>query len=73
MKTHIFHEGATATSKGKFLDVADLKTLLVSIKGAPTSFTLEFKFMNACGDLEVLKGMKPATWASGPSIGEGGY
>lgn len=67
MKTHVFHKGATAISKGTFLDngSGEYKTLSVSIKGDTTSHKVEFKFMNAFGDLEALKGIKPSTWATG--------
>lgn len=68
MKTHIFHNATKAISRGIFLDnVEGLKTLLVSIKGSTTSHTLSFKFMNANGDLEALRGMKVSDWSMATS------
>jgi lipoate-protein ligase B len=67
MLTHVFHKEAKSASKGVFLDNSSgqYNSLLISIKGTTTSHTVEFKFLNACGDLEPLKGLKPSDWSSG--------
>lgn len=68
LKTHVFHNQATSVSKGIFFDNKEgFNTLLVSIKGNPTSFKIDFKFMNACGDIETLQGLKCADWSIGTS------
>jgi hypothetical protein len=67
LKTHSFHNAAVAAGDGKFLDNSSqgYKTLTVAIKGTTTSHTVAFKFMNPCGDMEALKGMKGSDWSTG--------
>ena len=68
MKTHVFHKNTATVSKGLFLDNTDgCRTLLVTIKGSTTSHKVEFKFMNAAGDLEAMAGMKPTDYSMATS------
>jgi hypothetical protein len=58
VKDHVFHSAATAASDGAFFDnQGGFNWLLVDIDGAPTSFTLEFKYKALGGVMKAMAGL----------------